>query len=430
MDYAARFKKLEEKVNALDHVTYKMIFSNPPVTDSTLSRFVKYLKFPIPDDLIAFYQSINGFMLIWRYLDEDVPMHVQGCSTISSMDDMLAYKAKPKKYGLAHLTDLLEDHYWVFDSLQNGHFILVKIQPDTYSFHLCLPNTEILRLNLTLPEYFNILFDCGGVFCWQAYTVEQPENIISRFSYDMFIEHVVRLFPDADLTDKSRLKVEVATKRAYPFFQRPNLFQLIEASFDPQKYHIDLLRLEKEPGVSFAAVRKVETQINQKLPEEFVAFFYLMNGLSVYWKYSRTNKDVVGNFRILPLEIIFGGTKWYDKQVWNNNVFKYFNLDKSYDKSLKDYYPLYIDDTGYIIFNLEKNQVNLKLWSEMPLLNIRLSFKDFIVAMFNCRGIEYWQYFATDATEYDVKNIPFNVPEQLIDIFGDVDISNLRSYTD
>lgn len=430
MDYAALFNKLEQRLNANDLITHKIIFSNPPANDSTISRFVDSIQLPIPEDFTAFYQSINGFMLVWRYLNEDIPMHVNGCSNITSLDDMLSYNAKPKRYGLGHLSDLLKDNFWVFDSLQNDHYILVKFQPDSYSFHLCLPNAETFALDLTLSEYFENICRCGAIFCWQAYLTMDQESMSSRMSYDMFIEHAEKIFPEQDITGKMKLNVEPVKKKPYTHFQKPNLLKLTDTAFDPNKYHIDLLRFEKEPGVSFAAVRKVEIQIKQKLPEDFVAFFYLMNGLNVYWKHHSESKDIVGNFRILPFEMIFGGPNWYDKKVWNNNVFKYFKLDKTYDKSLKDYYPLYIDDTGYIIFRFEKNQFNLKLWNRMPLVNIRLSFREFIFEMLNCRGTAFWQYFLTDRAEYHIKDIAVNVPEQIIEIFGDTDLSNLRSYSD
>ena len=269
--------------------------------------------------------------------------------------DRISYFENNKEYYLPIPLDnayLLEDLYY-------GKYIVLQTKEDAQNeedvnlFLYEYPDT-FTPLKVTLEQYFELLPQTFGMYCWQSYLTPESYQLDGAIP-DHFHANMQQLFPSTDLSifrQAPALEDSVynrycalATKKDY---RRLFLEMITKLEADPHikfRYYertdghlVDKTMYTARYGVTEDVLRKIKQDYGREISPQMMAFYYQMNGCMVDWVYENPDDDtyIEGKINFLPLEEAMGG-KWHDEYLdWKSpNLFRdedavyYFNEEEA-----------------------------------------------------------------------------------------------------
>lgn len=414
------FSQFKEKVQDNVDLEIKALKSRGHINVRDIEKLEFYIGTKLNEDFKDFY--LNGQILsaYWKAncFDDDKMISATGVVYISAPMSMVLFNKKPEKYGLAFLENILNEQNLIFDSLQYGHYVLLCLNDSEYSFKLVLPNGNVFVLDLELKDYLKYTIKYRGIFCWQAYYSNHYEKWLTNCTYEGILEDLEFLFPNEDFSELEDRIMRVPNDFHFVRSKETNYQSEFKRHFtDLDKKQI-ALKSKINIAASFGLIRNIELFLGQRLPYEMTHFFIQHNGVNVYWE-KIDDSSVYGSFKILSLDEIFGGENRLNSIKWDNNVVKYLGLSEHDFPQYLDCFPLVVEESRVIAFRLNGNEPEFFLFEDFEMVRIKMPFKELILKLYECRGIEYWQLLVIDVLRDKNKVLAEKVKAKMQSLFPD-----------
>ncbi len=192
-----------------------------------------------------------------------------------------------------------------------------------------------------------------------------------------------------------------------------------------------------EPGGELAesVVERVRSELQIELPESLLSVYRAMNGLSLTWVAPQAaSEPITGDTWILPLEEAFGGPRGMQEKTWDSRVFEdvlwfddYPAKVKKFLKSARRFQPFRGYSAEVVLkFGDVSSEPELWLVQGEDLYRLHCELESYWELLVETRGTGYWQYHLLSSEDEAVLNLDLPYREQVLLLFPDARIEQLR----
>ncbi|MEM6343750.1 MAG: SMI1/KNR4 family protein [Bacteroidota bacterium] len=410
----------------------------------------------LPKELVDFFLATNGLKIDWTIeLQGKQSKIVRGKSNILNIESFSKKEVLSWTNGNYQSTVLetkevnnffkvepfVSEDFFVFDDIGFGNLVLIswENQEDVELFLACY-NDKIYKLRIGIEDYFRLLEKTRGIYFWQQYLIENQSLDLNNQIPDDFHSNMERLFPEEDISEFSPPPLPDKSSAYNSYYRQKkqsNYKKEIERLFlDLQKNQaFRHVVFQPNPSVHIGVLRKIRAVLNRELPKSMLALYTSMNGFEFGWSfYDRINENIIkGKIILPPLETVFGGEGGERTRIWDEKVNKnIFWTDDLPNETLESLRPLKrielvegssIDTLIKFLPDLEEPILFLKYKND--LFELDLSFEDYLSALMQTHGLEYWQFHLLTNNEQKELNIELPSLDQIQKIFPESDLSFL-----
>lgn len=384
----------------LDKGCFVNVEIHEPASNSKISSAKK--EFNLPEDLVVFYKEYNGLFIAWN---SKRGIRCKGRLDIPSINTLKEYLSLEKEDTI--LTKYLNLGWIPLDIDTIFGYVTFIIQDEnSYKLVRVDSNGNEFELNITIKEYLWLGVKVMGLYHWQNYISQNTFDITKQYSDDGFFYMI---------NEKLGINVdEIFFKPQYSEFSKSIVLKNYTEELPTS---LNIISHRKNSGCTPAEIRKIETSINQKLPQDFVSFLYSKYSLELHWEF----EEAEGNYKMLNLGKIFGGTNYSESKVWENNYATYIGMDSSIGKKYSSFYPFIFEESGHTVFQIKDGEVQLYFIEDLEPYKINITFNQFIIKLHRCGGISGWQHLFTNQYSNDNPQI-ISLLNKMKECFSNIDL--------
>ncbi|MEL7038226.1 MAG: hypothetical protein AAFO04_21805 [Cyanobacteria bacterium J06592_8] len=386
----------------------------------------------IPEVILDFFGKTNGFSFNWKAIIDGKT--VTGESRILSGNLFFEKKVNAFEKGGVYAnfwSDKIQSvdreklkQFFVLDDIGYSNYVIFEFKNDLEQpeLYLYMHSGEFYKLNFSFEEYIAKTIEYGGIYLWQRYYCTEYKPTAFDLD-DRCFEYAQILLPDADLValrEKSfDLPLINESKNYY------NLFSEQVHNFEQnRKASREIFALQ--PGAPVGSLVKAQVTLRKKLPEEFINFFYQLNGVTYEW----SMEDVHGCINVGSIERIMGGKDGALKKEWYqpDDFFEITWFDEESDNI--DYYkrlrPLeeWFGTSAYSALDFESKSLDIFLNDEGgEFFIVPISFISYIDFLLVLMGLDNWLYLFIEESESPIDDT--FIKEAVQKVFPEVDIDGL-----